>query len=83
MLEVGNAKIIIICLPNVSSCYVCTLYSVNRYSPVCVQSVVQRKRATLNHVAFNPVDPILVAGDSRGAVHSLKLSPNLRPDTLE
>jgi hypothetical protein len=57
--------------------------SVNRYSPVCVQSVVHRKRATLNHVAFNPVNPVLVVGDSRGAVHSLKLSPNLRRVTKE
>ncbi len=55
----------------------------NRYSPVCVQSVVHRKRATLNHVAFNPVNPVLVVGDSRGAVHSLKLSPNLRRVTKE
>jgi dynein intermediate chain 1 len=56
---------------------------VNRYSPVCVQSVVHRKRATLNHVAFNPVNPVLVVGDSRGAVHSLKLSPNLRRVTKD
>jgi hypothetical protein len=37
----------------------------------------------LHHVVFNPVDPILLVGDSRGTVHCLKLSPNLRRVTKE
>lgn len=36
------------------------------------------KRAKLTHVCFNQRDPIIVVGDDRGGVNSLKLSPNLR-----
>ena len=48
----------------------------NKHEPLCEQKVV--KRAKLTHVVFNPVDPILIVGDDRGEVTSLKLSPNLR-----
>lgn len=48
----------------------------NKHEPLCEQKVV--KRAKLTHVIFNPSDPIIIAGDDRGSVHSLKLSPNLR-----
>jgi dynein intermediate chain 1 len=41
----------------------------------CLQVV---KRAKLTHVKFNPDAPMLVVGDDRGGVISLKLSPNLR-----
>jgi dynein intermediate chain 1 len=36
------------------------------------------KRAKLTHVSFNQRDPIVIVGDDRGGVNSLKLSPNLR-----
>lgn len=36
------------------------------------------KRAKLTHVKFNQNSPMLVVGDDRGGVISLKLSPNLR-----
>ena len=36
------------------------------------------KRAKLTHVSFNQSDPVLIVGDDRGGVNSLKLSPNLR-----
>jgi len=36
------------------------------------------KRAKLTHVEFNQDEPILIIGDDRGGVNSLKLSPNLR-----
>ena len=36
------------------------------------------KRARLTHVMFNPRDPVILVGDDRGGVNSLKLSPNLR-----
>lgn len=36
------------------------------------------KRSRLTHVCFNHRDPIIVVGDDRGGVNSLKLSPNLR-----
>lgn len=48
----------------------------NKNEPLCTQGVV--KNAKLTRVCFNPVDPILLVGDSRGTVLSLKLSPNLR-----
>lgn len=48
----------------------------NKNEPLCEQKVV--KRAKLTHVAFNAQDPILLVGDDRGGVNSLKLSPNLR-----
>jgi dynein intermediate chain 1 len=48
----------------------------NKHEPLCEQKVV--KRARLTHVAFNQRDPVLLVGDDRGGVTSLKLSPNLR-----
>ncbi|CAI7994794.1 Dynein intermediate chain 1, axonemal [Geodia barretti] len=52
--------------------------SVNKYESLCVQSVIQKKKTRLTHVAFNPVHPLLCVGDDRGTVLCLKLSPNLR-----
>lgn len=52
--------------------------SVNKYEPLCVQSVIQKKHTKLTHVVFNPSYPILIVGDDRGCIISLKLSPNLR-----
>jgi len=48
----------------------------NKHEPLCEQKVV--KRAKLTHVIFNQRDPIVIVGDDRGGVNSLKLSPNLR-----
>jgi hypothetical protein len=48
----------------------------NKHEPLCEQKVV--KRAKLTHIVFNPSDPIIIVGDDRGEVTSLKLSPNLR-----
>jgi len=50
--------------------------SINRNERICEQKVV--KRAKLTHVAFNSVEPIVIVGDDRGGVNTLKLSPNLR-----
>ena len=52
--------------------------SENKHEPLCEQKVV--KRAKLTHISFNQTDPILIVGDDRGGVNSLKLSPNLRKD---
>ncbi|XP_064391990.1 LOW QUALITY PROTEIN: dynein axonemal intermediate chain 1-like [Halichondria panicea] len=52
--------------------------SINKYEPLCVQSVIQKRRTKLTHVCFNPVYPIVIIGDDRGTVICLKLSPNLR-----
>ncbi|KAJ3037519.1 cytoplasmic dynein with WD40 domain [Rhizophlyctis rosea] len=48
----------------------------NKYDPICEQPVV--RKAKLTHVSFNAFEPILLAGDDRGNVISMKLSPNLR-----
>ena len=55
----------------------------DKYYPLCVQTVVSKRLARLNHVSFNPSHPILIVGDSRGEIVSLKLSPNLRRQSKE
>ena len=52
--------------------------NVNKYEHLAEQMVVQKKRTKLTHIAFNTHYPILLAGDDRGNITSLKLSPNLR-----
>ncbi|EFJ48219.1 hypothetical protein VOLCADRAFT_81277 [Volvox carteri f. nagariensis] len=48
----------------------------NKLLPLCSQKVV--KKAKLTKLVFNPKQPIVLVGDDKGAVTSLKLSPNLR-----
>ncbi|XP_030623882.1 dynein, axonemal, intermediate chain 1, paralog 2 [Chanos chanos] len=52
--------------------------SVNKYEAICQQAVVAKKKTKLTHIEFNPLYPIIIVGDDRGYVTSLKLSPNLR-----
>ena len=47
------------------------------------QKVISSHEGSLNKIAFNSKEPILIVGDSTGKVHSLKLSPNLRKKTKE
>ncbi|KAL7748484.1 hypothetical protein RI367_006179 [Sorochytrium milnesiophthora] len=49
---------------------------INKFDPICVQQVT--RKAKLTHISFNPFEPIIVVGDDRGNMISLKLSPNLR-----
>ncbi|XP_029288485.1 dynein, axonemal, intermediate chain 1, paralog 2 [Cottoperca gobio] len=51
--------------------------SINKYEAICQQLVVAKK-TKLTHIEFNPIYPIIIVGDDRGYVSSLKLSPNLR-----
>jgi dynein intermediate chain 1 len=51
----------------------------NKHEPMCEQKVARKARLT--KIAFNPKHPILLVGDDRGCVTSLKLSPNLRKGT--
>uniref|UniRef100_A0A8C9RWG1 Dynein axonemal intermediate chain 1 n=1 Tax=Scleropages formosus TaxID=113540 RepID=A0A8C9RWG1_SCLFO len=51
--------------------------SINKYEALCQQPVVPKK-AKLTHIDFNLVYPIIIVGDDRGCVTTLKLSPNLR-----
>jgi dynein intermediate chain 1 len=53
----------------------------NKHDPLCVQRIV--KRAKLTKVRFNSQDYIIVVGDDKGGVNSLKLSPNLRKIHVE
>ncbi|CAG9767841.1 unnamed protein product [Ceutorhynchus assimilis] len=52
--------------------------NVNKYKPICVQAVVSRRRFKLTRLSFNQKLPIIIVGDDKGCVTSLKLSPNLR-----
>ncbi|KAH9524710.1 hypothetical protein Btru_027600 [Bulinus truncatus] len=52
--------------------------NINKYEPLCEQMVAQKKKTKLTHVEFNPTYPIMIVGDDRGCIVSLKLSPNLR-----
>ncbi len=52
--------------------------SINKYEAICQQPVVAKKKTKLTHIEFNPIYPIIIVGDDRGYVTSLKLSPNLR-----
>ncbi|KAK9955249.1 hypothetical protein ABG768_015134 [Culter alburnus] len=56
--------------------------SINKYEALCQQKVVSKKTRLL-HIEFNPVHPIIIVGDDRGHVISLKLSPNLRKKPKE
>ena len=49
--------------------------AVNRFRPIASQSIVSKGKLT--RVQFNPVEPVILVGDDRGATHCLKLSPNL------
>jgi len=52
--------------------------NVNKYEALCEQVVVTKKKTKLTHIEFNPNYPMIIVGDDRGYVTSLKLSPNLR-----
>ncbi|XP_037787736.1 dynein intermediate chain 1, axonemal-like [Penaeus monodon] len=51
---------------------------VRKCKPLCVQTLVQRRRVVTVCVAFNPFHPIILVGGEKGYLASLKLSPNLR-----
>eukprot|EP00118_Oscarella_pearsei_P010350 m.63130 g.63130 ORF g.63130 m.63130 type:complete len:701 (+) comp35145_c2_seq10:76-2178(+) len=51
---------------------------INKYEAVCEQKVTRKKKSIATHIAFNPINPIIIVGDDSGNLTSLKLSPNLR-----
>jgi dynein intermediate chain 1, axonemal len=53
----------------------------NKHEPICEQQIV--KKSKLTKIAFNPQYPVLLVGDDRGNVSSMKLSPNLRKSPAE
>jgi len=52
-----------------------------KYEPVCEQQIV--KKARLTHIKFNKFEPILLVGDDKGNIYSLKLPPSLRKHSKE
>ena len=50
--------------------------SIVKHDSLCHQPVI--KKAKLTHVAFNPVEKVILVSDDKGLVQILKLSPNLR-----
>jgi hypothetical protein len=52
----------------------------NKYQSLCSQKVVAK--AKLTRLVFNPKHPILLVGDDKGCITSLKLSPNLRKTSI-
>uniref|UniRef100_A0A8D3DGD7 Dynein axonemal intermediate chain 1 n=1 Tax=Scophthalmus maximus TaxID=52904 RepID=A0A8D3DGD7_SCOMX len=52
--------------------------NINKYEAICQPAVMAKKKGKLTRVEFNPIHPIIIVGDDRGYVTSLKLSPNLR-----
>ncbi|XP_042863089.1 dynein intermediate chain 2, ciliary-like [Penaeus japonicus] len=51
---------------------------VRQSRPLCVQSVMQKRRVVMTSLSFNTFHPIILIGGERGHLISLKLSPNLR-----
>ncbi|KAK9878542.1 hypothetical protein WA026_022439 [Henosepilachna vigintioctopunctata] len=51
---------------------------INKYKAICEQAVVPKKRNKLTRLSFNNKIPVIIVGDDKGSVISLKLSPNLR-----
>eukprot|EP00041_Stephanoeca_diplocostata_P024269 m.609812 g.609812 ORF g.609812 m.609812 type:complete len:731 (+) comp22491_c0_seq1:156-2348(+) len=49
---------------------------ISKTEPICSQQII--KKGKLTHLAFNDSYPVVVVGDDRGNINSLKLSPNLR-----
>ncbi|XP_063227118.1 dynein intermediate chain 2, ciliary [Bacillus rossius redtenbacheri] len=54
--------------------------NINKYRAICIQNIVSKKKNQLTRLAFNYKEPVLIVGDDRGGVTSLKLSPNLRKE---
>ncbi|XP_057656296.1 dynein intermediate chain 2, ciliary [Diorhabda carinulata] len=52
--------------------------NVNKYKPICVQAIVSKKKNKITRLSFNYKSPIIIVGDDKGCVTTLKLSPNLR-----
>ncbi|KAJ8686658.1 hypothetical protein QAD02_022452 [Eretmocerus hayati] len=52
--------------------------NVNKYRPICSQAVVNKRRSKLTRLAFNHSLPFIIIGDDKGAISTMKLSPNLR-----
>ncbi|XP_050736135.1 dynein axonemal intermediate chain 1-like isoform X2 [Eriocheir sinensis] len=68
---------VVVALSDEGRVYVYDLF-MRRAKPLCVQSLVQRRRAAATCVSPSPSHPVLLVGGERGNLICLKLSPNLR-----
>ncbi|UJR35829.1 hypothetical protein I4U23_028576 [Adineta vaga] len=57
--------------------YIFDIHS-NKLEPICEQLLADELGKSCTKIAFNPIHPILLAGDETGLTICLKLSPNLR-----
>ena len=55
--------------------------NVNRYKPICKTEIVEANDGSLTSLRFHQKWPIILIGDDKGRIHSLKISPNLRRNT--
>ncbi|OHT12342.1 Dynein intermediate chain 2, ciliary-related protein [Tritrichomonas foetus] len=55
--------------------------AVKRYEEICKTEVVEANDGALTSVRFHPKYPIILVGDDKGRIHSMKLSPNIRRNT--
>jgi dynein intermediate chain 1 len=39
--------------------------NINKYKPICMQTLVAKKKCHLTRLAFNPIHPVLIVGDNR------------------
>ena len=71
---------ILACATNDGELYVYDV-AVNRYDEICKTDVIETNDGSLTAVRFHPKWPIILIGDDKGRIHSMKLSPNLRRNT--
>lgn len=55
--------------------------AINRFKEICKTEIIEANDGCLTFVSFHPKWPIILVGDDKGRIHSLKLSPNLRKNT--
>jgi len=55
---------------------------INRYEAICRTPVVETQDGALTAVCFHPKWPVILIGDEKGRIHALKLSPNMRINTM-
>lgn len=68
---------------SVSSDGILYIYDIdlNRFEPICKTFISETNEGGLTSVTFHPKWPVVLVGDEKGRITSLKLSPNLRKNT--
>ncbi|KAH0787605.1 dynein intermediate chain 1, axonemal [Histomonas meleagridis] len=55
--------------------------AVDRYNEICKTDIIEANDGALTTMCFHPKLPVILIGDDKGRIHSLKMSPNLRRNT--